>query len=296
MSSDQFGSQVEDVLRGSYDLHVHAGPDPHQDRRGDALETARWAQEAEMGGFVLKSHEYSTAPLARTVSRVYPGLDVVGSIVLNREVGGLNAYAVEAAALLGARVVWMPTFSADFFFPRLRRHPHVSSQYKDRLTATPGIRLTDDNDKLLPEVAEVLDVVLAEDMVLASGHASPAETLTLFREAKTRGIGRMIATHPHALATMDEQREMVSLGALIEQTFISCMPAGGRSSGALVAAVRDLGFEHCVVSTDFGQRANPPPAEGMRMAIATLLEEGLTPFEASVLTKENPRQLVAAGG
>ncbi len=46
---------VEEILRGSYDLHVHAGPDPNQEHLLDALDTARHAHEAEMGGFVLKS-------------------------------------------------------------------------------------------------------------------------------------------------------------------------------------------------------------------------------------------------
>ena len=53
--------RIEEILRGSYDLHVHAAPDASQERRMDALEVARCAYEAEMGGFVLKSHDYNTA-------------------------------------------------------------------------------------------------------------------------------------------------------------------------------------------------------------------------------------------
>ena len=102
---------VEEILKGSVDLHVHAGPDPNQERRLDALETARHAYEAEMGGFVLKSHDYLTAPLAYALSRMYPGLLVAGAIALNRAVGGLNPDAVQVAANLDARVVWMPTFT-----------------------------------------------------------------------------------------------------------------------------------------------------------------------------------------
>ena len=56
-------SEIKEILEGSYDLHVHAAPDT-QERRMDALETVKYAYESQMGGFVLKSHEYSTAPLA----------------------------------------------------------------------------------------------------------------------------------------------------------------------------------------------------------------------------------------
>ena len=43
-----------------------------------------------MAGFVLKSHHYPTGPVAELLTRVYPGLTVVGAVALNDEVGGLN--------------------------------------------------------------------------------------------------------------------------------------------------------------------------------------------------------------
>jgi hypothetical protein len=268
-------------LKGAFDLHVHAGPDTRP-RRLDALETARHAYEAEMMGFVLKAHDYPTAPLAYVLDRMYPGLTVAGAIVLNRAVGGLNPDAVMVAADLDARVVWMPTFGAD--------------HYLRGRGGGPGIRLTDDAGAVLPELLEILDIVGQRDMVLASGHVSPSEALAMFRAAGERGVRRMIATHPASVATMDEQREMVSLGAHVEYTFLSCMPGQRRASPAdLVSAVRELGIEHCVVTTGFGQWMNPPPAEGMRMAIAALLDAGMEPDEISTLVKVNPSQLIGPG-
>ena len=272
-------AQVEELLKGSYDLHVHAGPDPNRERRLDALEVARHAYEAEMGGFVLKSHEYLTAPLAYALNRMYPGLTVVGSITLNRPVGGLNPEAVRVAAELDARVVWMPTLAADYY---LKGHG-----------CGPGIRLIDDTGDLRAEVHDILDIVGEHDMVLASGHVSPSEAIALFKEAKAKGIERMIATHPGGTATVDEQDEMSSLGAYLEYTFLSCMPSGDRMrTDDLVRILRTLEVEHCIVTTDFGQWTNPPPAEGMRMAIAALLDAGMTPNEVSTLVKINPSHLL----
>jgi hypothetical protein len=272
-------SQVDEVLKGSFDLHVHAGPDPGQERRLDALDTGRYAHEAEMAGFVLKSHHYPTAPLAHALNRIYPGLSVAGAIVLNREVGGLNPDAVQAAADTGARAVWMPTFSADAYL-------------KDR-AAGPGITLTDDDGALLGAVHDVMDIVHHHDMVLASGHVSPAEALQLFTTAKEKGIQRMLVTHPSNVATIEEIRQMADLGAYVEYTFLSCMPSVNESTPAQIAsAVRDLGFERCVVTSDFGQWTNPPPAEGFRMAIAALLEAGLRPKDLSALVKTNPLDLI----
>ena len=279
MSERELSSKVEGILRGSFDLHVHARPDPEGRLRMDALDTGRHAQEAEMAGFVLKSHYYPTAPVAEMLNRVYPGLRVAGSVTLNREVGGLNPDAVQAAADLGARIVWMPTLSADFWLAREGRGP--------------GLRLLDEAGGLLPPVLEILETVRRHDMALATGHVSPQESLTLLDAAKDLGVRRLIVTHPVGLASTEELRAMVALGARVELTFLSCMPSRNQNTPAdLVSVVRTLGTDNCVVTTDFGQWMNPPPAEGMRMAIAELLNAGLGPDEVEALVKTNPLELV----
>ncbi len=274
--AESMNEKVEEILRGSFDLHVHAGPDPERERRMDALDVGRAAHEAEMAGLVLKSHLYPTAALAHTVSRVYPGLDVAGSITLNREVGGLNPHAVLTAARMGARVVWMPTRSAGA-----------------PSGAHPAIRLTDGSGKLRPEVHEVLDVVQDQEMALASGHAPPQEAIALFKDAAARRITRLITTHPSGVASYAEMGDMVSAGAVLEFTFLECMPSFRTSSPPeMVAAIRKFGVENCIVTTDFGHWMNPPAAEGMRMAIAALLDADMTADEVTMLVKTNPLKLV----
>ncbi len=271
--------RISEILKGSFDLHVHASPDASQDRRLDALETARQAYEAEMAGFVLKSHEYPTMPLAYALGRMYPGLNVAGAIALNKSVGGVNPDAVEVSAKLGARVVWMPTFDAD--------------AWSNRAGNGPGITIVDEDGRLAPAVRDVLDLILRHDMVLASGHVSPVEAIALFRAAKDAGITRMIATHPSAVSTVDQQHEMASLGAYLEHTFLACMPARNTMSvDELVESLNTLGVDRCVVTTDFGQWMNPPAAEGMRMAIAALLGAGMASEQVSAVVKDNPRQLI----
>src|SRR5919107_174535 len=63
---------------------------------------------------VLKAHEGSTVERAALAARQpeTDGVRVVGGIVLNSPVGGANPDAVEVAARLGGRVVWVPTVSA----------------------------------------------------------------------------------------------------------------------------------------------------------------------------------------
>lgn len=274
-------------MKGSFDLHVHAGPDGGQERRMDALEAARTAYESQMAGFILKSHYHPTAPLAYTLGQIYPGLKIYGAIVLNWPVGGINPDAVDVSVDLGAKVVWMPTFS--------------SSRWRGNISQDPSLQITDDKGKLKKEVHDVLEIIKDKDVALASGHVSPSETLTLFRAARTQGIQRIIATHPYGLATVEEQKEMASLGAYLEYTFLSCMtsftqpvnsPYRRLTPDVLIQMLLTIGVERCVVTTDFGQWMNPPPSEGMRMAIATLLAGNMTVDDIAILVKRNPLSLV----
>src|ERR671928_1087695 len=102
---------ARELVRGAFDLHVHIDPDVIP-RRIDDVALARRFAELGLAGFQLKSHYTSTAERAKVVAGVVPEVSVLGAIVLNRAVGGLNPLAVEIAAREGARTVWLPTVDA----------------------------------------------------------------------------------------------------------------------------------------------------------------------------------------
>ena len=68
--------------------------------------------DSGMSSIVYKSHVTITSDRATIAESVVQGIHVYGGIVLNEAVGGFNPSAVEAALQLGAKVIWMPTFSA----------------------------------------------------------------------------------------------------------------------------------------------------------------------------------------
>src|SRR4051812_39170433 len=101
-------------LKGIVDTHVHSDPDSTP-RSIDALDAARLAAAQGMRALLLKNHNAATVQLAYIVSKVVPGVEIYGSVVLNRALGGVNPAAVEQAALMKGgrlRMVWMPTFDA----------------------------------------------------------------------------------------------------------------------------------------------------------------------------------------
>jgi len=271
---------IERLMQGAIDFHVHAGPDPFHDRRLDVLGLAQAAKEAGMRAVVAKNHQFGTAPMAQLVNKIVPGFTLVGSLTLNREAGGLNAEIVAAHAHAGARVVWMPTSSSM-----------INSKGK------PGIPLLNEKRKLLPEVITILEIVRESDMVLGTGHVALEEIYALVAEAGHMRV-KVTVTHPLSSGfgctlTLDQQKELVSMGAFIEHAFVACMPVlGTMSAKVMIDHIRATGEEHCILSTDFGQIANPSPPEGFRMMIGTMLELGLSENELETLVKTSPARML----
>ncbi len=277
-------SNVDRLMEGALDIHVHCAPDPRVERRGSAIDVARQALEMGMRGMVLKSHEYPTQPMAYTASQAVPGVTLIGGVALDVEVGGLNPMAVESTAKMGGRVVWMPTFSARAD----RRHKGLSG----------GISILDDAGKLVPEVYPILESIKAHDMVLATGHLSTEESMALVAEARNMAIERLVVTNATTMSfrtgmTLEDMKTLASMGAYIEHCIHVMMPLTYRMMPRdLVDIITAIGMERCIVSTDFGQDFHPMPAEGLRMGIATLLQAGLEEVEVGMLVKDNPARLL----
>ena len=174
---------VDNLLKGSIDMHAHYGPDAFAVRKLDALEGAQLARQAGMRAIVLKNHQYCTAPLASIINQVVPGILVFGSVTLNTQAGGLNPDVVEAAVKSGAKVVWMPTQSSNYDFMR-------------NILRTDGISILDEKGNLLPSVEIILDIVKQYGIVVATGHLPVNEALVLVDSARNKGISKIVATAP----------------------------------------------------------------------------------------------------
>ena len=158
------------LVRGAVDYHVHVAPD-FVARRITDIELARRCLETGQAGFGLKSHYSSTAERAQVVAAAVPGVVVLGTITLNRSVGGLNPLAVEVAARQGARIVWFPTVSAvneQHEVLKAGAHEKVPVWVAFELSlreaglACDPVPVVDDRGALLPEAHEVLDVDRAQ--------------------------------------------------------------------------------------------------------------------------------------
>jgi hypothetical protein len=278
------GDAAASALAGAIDVHVHTLPDDRP-RSVDAIQVARLARERGMRGLVLKNHYESTAGLAYIVRQVVPDVEVFGGIDLNLTVGGINPAAVEHMTRLTGgfgRIVWMPTFDAE-------------NQVRTSKEQRPFVAVARNGD-LLPAVKEVIALVARHGLALATGHSSPDEALLLLREGQRAGVRAMVVTHAMntpVLMTLAQMQEATKLGALIEFVGGSVGGAGGSERmDRFAAAIRALGPEFCILSSDLGQQGNPLPPDGYGAFLLALRDRGFTAQQLDRMAKQNPARLL----
>jgi len=277
-------------LGGLIDMHIHTAPDVRP-RRLDDIEAARQAADAGMRAVVFKSHITCTADRVAIAQKVVPGVRVFGSVTLNDAVGGLNPVAVEAALKLGARIVWMPTISAQ---NHIVKHGGAVSGINLLRNQVLGKNLV--SGELQPALFDIFDLVRQFDAVLATGHVSVREIVALVREARAASVRKVVVTHPEVpWVDMDAstQEELRDLGAVFERCYVSTLPVGGGVPFArIVSDIRQVGVESTVVATDFGAATLPPAVEGMRAYVAALLAEGFAERDIQLMAGETPAGLL----
>jgi len=290
------------LLEGAIDTHAHGYPEftLNMPPRVNDVEWAKLASAARMRGFVVKSHIWPTVGAAHMLQGLFPDLEIFGSITLNPPAGGLSPFSVEMAAQMGAKVVFMPTWSALHDPPKrsiyqARMQGWLKTLDTDLTEFNGGIRLIGDDGKLLPAVLAILNVCKNYEVTVASGHIPVRASLLLSEETKKRGV-RFVFTHPlsgSVGATLDEQATVVANGGMIEHVFIGCMPMHQRADPKkIVEAIRAIGPEHCIMASDAIEAWNPPAPEVLRMFIATMLALGMKEDEVYLMTHDNPAKLL----
>ena len=277
-------NDVDRVLAGTIDIHVHSDPD-NRPRSIDAVDVAKLSRMHGMRGIVLKNHYDPTGPLAYVVRKEAPGIEVFGGVDLNLPVGGMNPAAVQHMTEVSGgwgRVVWMSTFDAE-------------NQVRFSKENRPFVSVAK-NGALLPETKQVIGVIAKHQLVLATGHVSPSEALLLLREGRAQGVQHMVVTHAMndpVLMNVAQMQEAAKLGAFIE--FVGGSLASADAAARMdkfADAIRKIGPEFCILSSDLGQRGNALPPEGFAAFLLALRSRGFTDQQIERMSKQNPAQLL----
>ncbi len=301
-----FGKLARPVL----DLHVHVGPE-FVKRRYTVDSLAAEGRSSRIG-FVAKNHfRPTTADVVRLAGDA--DVPVVGSVVLNLAVGGINAQAVRGA-LSGCKtdaaeaeldpvrfVVWMPTIHAEAHLAHNKRFDILAEwggvpRFQTRFPEGSGLTVfAEDGRGLNRRTLEVLDLVAAEDLVLATGHLSAAETEALVPAAVERGVRRIVLTHPLYQATAlsaAAQRDLCRYeGVFTELSYVN-LEIDNLPIDAYLEVVRTVGPDKVVLSSDLGQVNRKTLTEGWLDYRSLLSSRGVSDAEFETMASVNPHRLV----
>lgn len=285
---------VTDLLRGAIDLHCHSGPSI-MTRKLDHLEEIADAEAAGLRAVLFKDHFYSATPVMNLLDRHrQPGsnLRLLSGVPLNDALGGLNPHAVDHGLRQGARMVWMPTLSAA-------NHLRTAFRYdlagKLNMIQPSGLTVLTEAGKVRDEIKTILDLIASHDAVLCGGHLHISEMFPLFEEARTRGVTRMLVSHPTFWieADLSHLRRLRAMGVRIEHC--ACMLEGPmrKFTGDELRDYIDAGgLDNTIISSDLGQPHNVRPVDGFRSIIRLLLELGYSNAEVRQLTSQNAARLM----
>jgi hypothetical protein len=280
---------------GVIDMHVHPAPDVFGRALTD-IETVTVARRKGLRGIVLKNHVVTTADRAALAMDQVPGIEVWGGIVLNNAVGGINPAAVEwMHRMSGGRgkVVWLPTFDSD---------KHVKTLVDKN---KPGLVVAP-NGQVTPQMEEILRIIARENLVLATGHIHAEEVVAVTRRARELGVKNILVTHGFTNIpglTIAQAKEVAAMGAMIEICYLQFLTGPNAQyawmkhweevgTDKVLLALREVGADSLVLSTDLGQQGMMTPPDGIENAVGALRAAGVSQADLDKMMKRNPARLL----
>lgn len=276
-------------LPGVVDVHLHVG-------RGltDPLDLGRRATDAGMRAIVFKTPS-PTLDLALTVNEalrlLYAGSDktpveCVGGVVL--ESPGAPQVAIARRWLAkGAKVVWFATGSSA------NHRERATGLSRDEARATGQYVLN--GGTLIPEAVEVIEAVVEFGGALSFGHLSREEMFALAAEAEKRGLTNAFVDHPLNPVmglSIDDCLRIADHGVYLNFTAAELSPMFGVDPADVGRAIRAIGVERVIVSSDAGHPSMGDAAESMRMWQTVLLWQGFSGAEIAEMMVERPTRML----
>lgn len=272
---------IDRLLVGAVDLHCHSGPSV-MPRCIDHIAAMKETADAGFRAVLIKDHYYSATPVTQLLNDNFAelGVEMLSGVPLNNATGGFNVHAVDRGIKLGAKLVWIPTFSSANHIDHHKHDGEFEDKFptrKEQMRAPIPLSVLDQNGDLHEEVKVILDLIAENDLVLSSGHLYIREIWPLFEEAKRRGVKRLLVNHPTYIvdATMADVTTLAGMGAYLEHS--KCMFIEGSiyqlyDNENLRALIEAGTIEKTILGSDLGQNKNPLPVDGFRSVVGMCLE------------------------
>lgn len=291
----------KEIVKNAIDLHVHIGPEiiPRKFTLPDLVKY----EKGKIKVMAVKNHFFPTV-----FAGSYPNVSqkaspfIIHSVSLNLSNGGFNPEVVKVSCELAKApiIVWFPTIHAQNFLEKTEyeiAQEWVGNQnFKARKSSSiTSLSVFDEKENLKPEVIEVLKVIKETGSILATGHISWQESKILVEFAtKKLKLTKIIITHPvyqKIDMPLKIQKELANLGTYIEVPF-SMYSIDKIPIESLVAQIKVIGAEKCILSSDVGQVFSKSPSEALEEFVDLLYKQGVSEKELTQMLCLNPNILV----
>jgi len=285
------------LMQGAIDTHIHGGPDAWAQRYFSDIDIAIKACEMGMGGVTIKCHSSPSARSAVLVQQVVDdwarahnkkSTKVIGGVVLNYNVGGLNPEAVVTTAKFGGKFIWTPNVDSSHHYKL------TGSTYGKPPSGEPGGIEVVKGDNVVPELKEIFEIIAEYDLVLSICHHNTRERLIMIDDAKEAGVNRIVLVHitePLTRMTLEQAKMMASKGAYLEIPCCHFNPPEFPLD-MIIEFIKVVGADHFVFGTDNGNWRFPHPTYAYRTLLGRLLESGIPESDIEKMARVNPEKLI----
>jgi len=296
--------EVARIVKGGIDTHCHGGAEPIARR---ALESEIGVEYTKIGmkAVVIKTH-YFPSTVSTMVAQHFVDqwakehsmepTRLLGGIVLSKALGGFNPEAVRCASKFPTcAYMWMPSLDS------IDQDIIVFGENRG------GLNPLDEKGNIRSELKEIFKVVAEKNLVLATGHYTHKFRKKIIEEAIACGVKKIEVQHCNiggghpASATIDMMKEYIKMGeeagiklklGMISLVITSGIDPPVEGNEYIFRAVKQVGSEHFVFGTDYGQIHNHPHAIGIIGFVKHAIANGLNEEDLNKIMKENAEELL----
>jgi hypothetical protein len=298
-------------LTDAIDVHAHArGQDEEE-----PLHAAQQASRAGMKAILFKS--ISPGRPWEVARALQDDVDRWAEAQGLRPVQCLSAYIIgiplrpidfahiKEAVEGGVMGVWMPPVTSAWSIFRLggrgkwwderRRYDEPVPPVAWEEARKTGIYVLDEHGRLLPEVRDCVRLVADHGVTLSFGHLSPQEMEALAEETQAIGYTRAFIDHPFSEVfelDVPAMQRWAAAGVRFALTWDELSPLLGVDPQDMLAAIRAVGPEHFMLSSDAGIPLLPETVEAYRLLAATLRAYGMTEVEMRQLMTGSAKEIL----
>ena len=292
-------NDINVLIQGAIDMHVHANPDislKHRQTKSND-EVIETCMKAGMKGLVLKTHGWPCLGLAHELNQKYENFTVYPSVSLNRVAGGPYPWVVEMAIQMGAKVIWLPTWSAKSDMA----HTGFGTIAKEYLPLTKELDedkyyyLLEDNGQLKKDIKTIIEMCAKNKIVICTGHISQKESIEVAKYANQIGYHKLVLTHPCSECSynsFEQIQEFASYGHFVEFCTLNLAPLHhSLEIMDIKKIIENIGAEHCILSTDHFFDWTPSIPDSFYEVLGCLLDVGVK-YDDLKTMMNNPHRLL----